>query len=450
MKLYIKKIRLYSKAFPLERLAGLFLLFFLPLLANAQEAWTLERCIDTALENNRNVKQQNLAKEAREIAYEQARQDLLPNLNATVGQSFGFGRTEVGYNQTENTNSRNTSFRVSSGITLFDGLRMKYNIDAKKADMYASEADLKKMKEDIVLSVSTAFLQVLMNKELLQLSEEQLVLTHESIKQRKAMVESGRMAEGELYELQAQEAKEELSRIQADNALKLSLLDLAQILELEDFKNMDVVVPQHLMNAELSLLSPESVYGNALTNRPEVKSSEYKLESSEKNVDIARSAYYPTLTFGASIGTDYFYSSATKTNNSFDKQLSNNLGSSVGLTLSVPIFNKFENKNRVRSAQLEVENSKLEMENTKIALRKTIQQVYQTALAAQVRWEAAEKSEKSAQEAFRFASQKYDAGRATQYELFQAKNNLAQVLSEKTQSKYEYVFRSMILEIYNR
>ncbi|MDR1585737.1 MAG: TolC family protein [Prevotellaceae bacterium] len=407
--------------------------------------WTLEQCIDTALTNNRNVKQQHIAKEARTIAYEQARMDLLPNLNANAGQSFAFGLAPASDNTLQRSpNSSRTSFNVSSSITLFDGLRMKHNIDAKKADLYASEADLKKIKEDIVLSVSTAFLQVLMNKELLLLAEDQLALTKESINERKLLVENGRMAEGELYELLAQEAKEELSRVQAGNALKLSLLDLAQILELDDFRNMDVAVPEHLMDVETALLSPETVYGNALVTRPEIKSSEYKLQSSEKNVDIARSAYYPVLSFGADVSTGYY----DLTPNDFSTQLSDNMSTSLGFTLRIPIFNKFETKNRVRSARLEVENSKLEMENTKIALRKTVQQAYQNALAAQTRWASAGKSEKAAQEAFRFANQKYNSGRATQYELFQAKNNLAQALSEKTQAKYEYVFRSMILELY--
>lgn len=425
---------------------------FVPLTASSHTGpWSLEQCVDTALAKNRNIKMQQLTGENRRIAYEQARMDLLPNLNASLGQNFGFGRTEVGYNQTENTNSMNTNLRLSAGITLFDGLRMKYNIDAKKADLQASEADLEKIKEDIVLSVSTAFLQALMNKELLRITEEQLAVTREAILQRKALVATGRMAEGELYELQAQEAKEELSRVRAENTLKLSLLDLAQILDLDDFRNMDVLMPEHLTENKPDLLLPEDVYNKALQQRPEVRSSEYKLRSSEKNVAIARSGYYPTLSFYGTLGSDYFYSSLNKnTQSTFEKQLSNNLGSSVGLSLNIPIFNKFETRNRVRTAKLSVENNRLEMENVKLALRKTIEQAYQNAVAAQARWTAAGESEKAAQEAFRFAQRKYDAGRATQYEFFQAKNNLSQVLLEKTQAKYEYIFRTMILERYNR
>ena len=426
----------------------LFLLLFLVFPLSAQNPWTLEQCVDTALANNRNVKQQDLARQSKEIAYQQARQDLLPNLNASAGQNYSFGRTEVDMGKYENENSRTTSFNVSSNITLFDGLKLKNNIDAKKIDMYASETDLEKMKSDITMSVTTAFLQVLMNKEMLQTAEEQLSLTQTKIKQQKALVENGKLAEGELYELLAQEAKEELNRIQAENALKLSLLDLAQILELDYFESLDVATPDNLNVDDLVLLSDELVYQNALANRPEIKGAEYRIQGSEKNVSIAKSGYSPTLSLEGGIGTRYFYQkNITK---SFEEQMSNNLNSGIGLNLRIPIFNRFSVRNNVKNAQLEVENNKLSLESTKLELRKTIQQAYQNALSAKIRWDAALKSEKAAQEAYRFSNQKYEAGRATQYELFQAKNNLAQVLSEQTQAKFEYIFRVKILEILNQ
>ena len=211
---------------------------------SAQQPFTIQQCVDTALANNRNVKQQALTKQTRTIAYEQARMNLLPNLNASANQNWNFGRSLGVNNVYQSTNSAQTTFGISSNLTLFDGLKMKYNIDARKADMYASEADLNKIKQDITVSVSSVFLQILLNKELLQIANEQLGLTKTKIEQRKSLVESGKMAEGEMYELLAQESKEELTRTQAENTLKLSLLDLAQILELDHFENLDIVIPQ--------------------------------------------------------------------------------------------------------------------------------------------------------------------------------------------------------------
>lgn len=414
--------------------------------SQAQKQYTLQECVDIALANNRNIKQQALNKQQKEIAYSQARADLLPNLNASMGQSFVFGRSISLDNTYQNTNSQQTSFNIGSNITLFDGLKMKYNIDARKAEMYISEADLEKIQDDIVMSVSTAFMQVLMNKELLQIADDQIELTKTNIARLNELVNSGRMAKGELLELEAQQAQEEFNQIQAVNNLKLSLLDLAQIMELEDFENFDVVVPDNILIDEDILLSPTNIYESALIARPEIRGAQYRVESSEKNILIAKSAYYPTLSFGASVGTGYYNLSA-RPNESFGTQFKNNRSTSLGFSLNIPIFNKFQVRNSVKNAQIALEYSKLEIDKTKLDLRKRIEQAYYNAIGAESRWEAAQKSEVASKEAYRFAEQKYENGRATSYELSQAKSNLARVLSDQAQAKYEYVFRLKILEL---
>ena len=413
---------------------------------SAQQPFTIQQCVDTALANNRNVKQQTLTKQTRAIAYEQARQNLLPNLNASANQNWSFGRSLDANSVSQKSNSSQSSFGISSSLTLFDGLKMKYNIDARKADMYASEADLAKIKQDITVSVSSVFLQILLNKELLQIANEQLGLTKTKIEQRKSLVESGKMAEGEMYELLAQESKEELTRTQAENTLKLSLLDLAQILELDHFENLDIVIPENLLESELQLLSATSVYESALTHRPEIKGAEYRLKSSESNVLASKSDYYPVLDLGAEYGNGY-YNMSNITNKTLSQQLSENMSSRIGLSLRIPIFNKFAVRNNVRTAQIGVESSKLNIDNAKLEIKKSIQQAYYNALAAKSRWDAALKSEIASREAYRFANQKYEGGKANSYELYQAKNNLTQVLSEQAQSKYEYVFRLKLLEL---
>jgi len=411
-----------------------------------QQPFTIQQCVDTALANNRNVKQQTLTKQTRAIAYEQARQNLLPNLNASANQYLIFGRSMDANSVSQKSNSSQSSFGISSSLTLFDGLKMKYNIDARKADMYASEADLNKIKQDITVSVSSVFLQILLNKELLQIANEQLGLTKTKIEQRKSLVESGKMAEGEMYELLAQESKEELTRTQAENTLKLSLLDLAQILELDHFENLDIVIPENLLESELQLLSATSVYESALTHRPEIKGAEFRLKSSESNVLASKSDYYPVLDLGAEYGNGY-YNMSNITNKTLSQQLSENMSSRIGLSLRIPIFNKFSVRNNVRTAQIGVESSKLNIDNAKLEIKKSIQQAYYNALAAKSRWEAAQKSEIASREAYRFANQKFEAGKANSYELYQAKNNLSQVLSEQAQSKFEYVFRLKLLEL---
>jgi outer membrane protein len=312
---------------------------------------------------------------------------------------------------------------------------MKYEIDSKMAQLKLSEANLQKIREDIVLSVSSAFLQVLLNKELLQISNDQLKLTESRLEQQKSLVDAGKLAEGELFELYSQLAKEELTRTQAANTLKLSLLDLAQILELSDFERLDITVPADLVENELQLLSADAVFASAIKTRPEIKSAELQLVNSEKNIQIAKSFYFPTLSFGANVGGGYY------------NQVSTPLSTSLGFNLSVPIFNKFQVKNQVRSAQIDVKSNQLNVENAKLELRKTVQQAYFNAVAAKAKWDASVKSVTSSTEAYRFANQKYEGGRANVYELYQAKNNLARAQSEVAQSKYEYVFRLKILEL---
>ncbi len=414
---------------------------------SAQQQYTLLECIDIALENNRNIKQQELNRQQREIAYSQARADLLPNLNASAGQNFVFGRS-IGLDNTyQNTNSSQTSFGIGADITLFDGLRMKHNIDARKADMHASEADLDKMRDDIIISVSTAFLQVLLNRELLQIAETQLETTRADIARRTELVKSGRMAQGELYEQEAQLAREELNRVQAASNHKLALLDLAQIMELEKFDDFEVTAPPaESLISESTLLASEAVYESALQNRPIIRSMQYRIESSEKEKLIARSQLYPSLSFGANIGTGY-YNMSGRDNDAFRSQLRNNMSNSLGFSLRIPIFNRFQVRNNIRSTELAIANTRLEMDKTKLELRKQIEQAYYNAVGAKSRWDAAKKSVAASNEAYRFAEEKHESGRANTYELTLAKNNQTQALGEEAQAKYEYAFRLKILEL---
>ena len=423
------------------------ILIFCTLQISAQRVWTLQECVDTALMNNRNIKQQRLNYKSKVISYNQAKSDRLPNLNASIGQNFNFGRSLSVDNTYQNSNSQNTSFSVSSGVNLYNGFRMKNAIEARQAELMAAGADVQKIEKDIILNVSAAFLQVLQNKELLRNADNQLQITRENMARRKELIEAGKLAQGEIFEIQAQEAKEELSRVQAENQLQLSLLDLAQVLELDHFQDIDVAVPVNLLENELALLSADEVYISALASRPEIRSAQYRLESSLKNIEIARAGYLPSLSLGAQWGTGYYNMSNMPTNPSFGTQFSNNISTGVGLNLSIPIFNRYEVKNQVENAKLNVESSKIDIENTKIELRKTIQQAYYNAIAAKNRWESSQKSVTANEESYRFASQKFEVGRANQYEVNLAKTNLSQSISEQTQAKYEYVFRMKILEL---
>lgn len=414
------------------------------------QKYTLEECVSIALENNRNIKQQMLNKQQREIAYAQAKNDLLPSLNGSAGQNFVFGRSIGLDNVYQNTNSSQTSFGLGANITIFDGLRMKYNIDARRAELSASQADIEKFRDDIEMSVATAFLQVLLQKELVQISNEQLSVTQANIERQKELIVSGKIAKGEIYELEAQYAREEQSLVQAESSLNLALLDLAQIMELDNYENMDVIAPAvESIIDEGIMLSSDDIVQNAFMFRPEITAAQYRLEGSLREVQIARSRFYPTLSFGANMGTGY-YNMGGLNNNTFYNQIKNNISNSLGFSLQIPIFNKFQTKNSVRTAQLAAENSRIEIDKIKIDLYKRIEQAYQNAIGAKSKWLATQKAEEAGQESYRFTNEKYDNGRANAFELFQAKGNLAKTLADQAQAKYEYAFRLKILELLNK
>jgi len=420
-------------------------LLFIPLCGFAQQKWTLQQCVDTALVHNWNVKKYDLSSQSKKISYDQSRQNLLPSVNASVGQNFNYGRSLTVNNVYESTNSTQTSLGVSANVTLFDGLKMKYNIEARNADLKASYAEKQLQQDNVKVNVSQAYLQVLLDKELLRIANDQLALTQSKIEMQKSLVANGKLAEGEVYSLQAQAGKEELNRTRADNTLKLDLLILAQIMVV-NVENFDVDVPENFPEQELQLISAEAIYLSAITHRPEIKGAEYRLLSSQKDVLVNKATAYPTLSFGANTGSGY-YNMSNNLNSPFSDQLKNNWSSSLGFTLSIPIFNKFQIHNSVKQAQLAVESSKVDLSMAKDDLKKSIQQAYFNAVAAKARWEAAQKSEVAAKEAYRFANQKYESGRASLYDLYQAKSDLTQVLSEKSQAKFEYIFRMKLLEL---
>lgn len=416
-------------------------------LSISAQLYTLEQCVDIALNNNRNIKQQVLNKQQREIAYSQAKSDLLPNLNASAGQNFVFGRSIGLDNVYENTNSSQTSFGLNAGITIFDGLRMKYNIDARRAELGASDADLEQFKDEIEMSVSTAFLQVLLQKELLEIANQQVDLSKASIKLQNELIESGKLAKGEIYELEAQLAREEQNLVQTESQLRLSILDLAQIMELEDFENFDIIAPpiEHIINEEY-LISSEDIVQSAFLVRPEIDAANLRLEGSLLDVKIAKSRLYPTLSFGANMGTGY-YNMGGRTNTSFGSQIKNNISNSLGFNLQIPIFNKFQTRNSIRTAQLAAENSRIEIDKVKVELRKRVEQAFENAKGANSKWQASKKAEIAGQESYRFIQEKYEGGRANSFELFQSKTNLAKTLADQAQAKYEYAFRLKILQL---
>ncbi|MCD7938504.1 MAG: TolC family protein [Tannerellaceae bacterium] len=422
---------------------------------SAQEkVWTLQECILYAIDNNIQLKQLELEQENRQIALNTSKSRWLPNLNASVGQDFGFGRSLTIDNTYVNQSSASSSFGISTGMPIFDGFDIKNSIAAGKLDLMASIESLKKAQEDLAMNVTSAYLQILYYKEIENIAELQVALTGEQTIRTESLVNSGKVPLSQLYDMRAQLANDEVTLSEARNNVKLALLDLVQLLELErDGAGFDIITPdtEDAIGTYLgSILPPDQIFDQAVTFKPQIREQEYLLQSQEKNLLIAKAGYYPKLNLSASYYNSYYHSYSSGANNiSFKDQLSNNGREGIGLSLSIPMFNRFQVRNNVRSAKVGILSRQLEMDNTKKTLYKEIQQAYYNATASQEKLLASEKSVEANEEAFKYAEERYNAGKSTAYEFNEAKTKLAQSLSEQAQAKFNFIFRAKILDFYS-
>jgi len=416
----------------------------------AQEKWTLRQCVDYATKNNIDLKQQSLEVKNSEINLSTSKNSRLPDLNASLGQSFNFGRSTLGSNISESVNSSRSSFGVSTSVPLFTGFQIPNQIKADRLTLQAATEGLKKAKENLELQVVSLYLDVLFKKEILKVYKEQVALSDQQVERTSVLVDAGKVPASQLYDIKAQLAKDESNVTLAQNDLSLSLLNLSQALNLTSSETFDIAEPSLdgvVDNSLASVLPPDQVYQMALGIKPHVREAEYKLESSKKSLKVAQAGYWPTLSFGAGYSTSY-QSVSGQQNPSFRNQIRDFGSEYISFNLNIPIFNRFETRNRVRTANLNIENQNLALENVKLALYKEIQQAYQSAVSAEAKYRSAGKAFEAAEESFKYARERYDIGKSTVFEYNEAQTKLLSGKSERIQAKYDFIFRAKILDFY--
>lgn len=463
-------------------IAGIFLTIFFAtqVFSQENEKWSLEDCINYALENNIQVKQQELNAKYSNNQLKQAKADLYPNLNASASQNFSFGRTIDPYTNEFNENDiRSNSFSINSSVTLFDGLRNVNTIKKNNYDFMAAVQDLEKMKNDISLNIATAYLQILYNHERVKIALDQLRVTELQIERTKKLVEAGSLARGSLLEIQAQAANEELTVINAENDLRMSYLTLTQLLDLKDPKDFDIIQPEFgdISTKELPLTA-QMIFLEA-QGLPQIKSAEHQLSSAQKQVDIAKGSRYPTLTLNASYSTGYsnarelydretgtvpigyigsnpdqlVYTDNAVTNvisktYPFGDQISDNANTALYFSLRIPIFTNFQIKHGIENAKLNHENMQHSLQLARNQLFKDIQQAYDDAKAALARYNGSKKALDAMKESFKYTQQKFDVGLVNSVDYNLAKKQLAETESQLLQAKYEFIFTRSILDFY--
>jgi outer membrane protein len=367
-------------------------------------------------------------------------------LNGNVGQSFNFGRALQADNTYGNRNTRNTNFSLGTNIPLFTGMQIPNSIALSKLNLKASTEDLAKAKEDISIQVASYFLQVLFNEELLKVARNQVELSQELLNKKVTFFKNGKASEAEVLEAKSRLAQDQLSMVQTENNYQLAILDLSQLLELPSPENFQISAPD-IKDFSADLILPDEVYSQALMNKPAIKAAQYRLQGANKNIKIAQSAYYPQLSFGAGIGTNYYHLSGIE-NAPFSRQWNQNMNKYLQFSLSIPIFNRFQVRNRVKSARIQRTAMSWQLEESKKALYKEIQQAYYNALAAESKYKSSLLASESAEAAFRLTSEKYTHGKASATEYNEMRTVWMKALSDGIQAKYEFVYRSKILDFY--
>ncbi|NLA15028.1 MAG: TolC family protein [Bacteroidales bacterium] len=420
-----------------------------------KKVWTLEECIWFGLENNVEVKQYELAKENQEITVETTRYSRLPNLNANMGQTFYFGRTPDRGGVYQDQTGSNASLGINSSVTLFNGFRIGHQIKAERMELLAAVEDLNRAREDLSLAITGYYLQVLLTKELLQIALDQLDLNKKQIEQTQWLVEGGKSPESDLYEARSTYAQQQMRVTDAAGNLQLALLELTQSMNLEDPEAFEIAAPlvsEMIQKEAYALALPARAFAHSVLERPAIKAATYRLEGSERQLQIARSAYYPSLNLGAGYSNSYYYNYTLATgmsNASFADQLAQNRAQSIGLSIDIPLFNRMATRNRVRSARLQVKNQELILNKAKQDLFKEVQQAYYNAVVAYEKYVASQAAAEAARKAYDFEEQKYTAGRSDIYAFEAVRTRLTSARSELAQSKFNFLFRSRILAFYN-
>ncbi|MGB3590167.1 MAG: TolC family protein [Nonlabens sp.] len=416
--------------------------------AQQPKIWTLQECVQYALDNNIDIKQSVLTLENIELDKRAAIGSFLPSLNASVSNAWNTGLTQnIVTGVLENQVTRNSSYSITSGVTLFDGLRNVYQLQRAKMNILATQYNNEQIEDNLLLNVSNAYLNVLFNKEAVTQLENQNAVTQQQIDQTSELVEAGSLPRGDLLEVKATYAQGVQQVLAAQNQVLVSKIALAQILNIADYENFDVADP-NLEDPEAFVLDEgvNNIYDNAVQTRYEIKIAEQNTALAEQDLKIARGARLPSI--------DAFFNYNTRETdrdlvNGWIKQLYLNDGISYGLRLSVPIFNQFNVSNRVKRAKVAIESNKLLETQAKLDLERNIYQAFNDALASRATFESSQSALEARELAFDYAKERYDVGMMNAFDFNQAQTTLTNAQIDLLRNKYDYVFKLKVLELFN-
>ncbi len=445
-----------------------------------QKLWTLEECVNRALNENISIKQAELDYLDSEISRKTAIGNFLPNLNIGSSHSWNIGLNQnITTGLLENITTQFSSMNLNMNIDILNGLKNIKQLHLANLSILANQYQLADMKENISLLVANSFLQILFNKEILKVQKLQLEISKEEVLRANELVNNGVIPMGDLYEFEANLSSVEKTLIDAENSLKLAKMSLAQVLLIEDYENFDIVDKDYKLEISNILeKSPNEIFAYAVENKNEIKIAETNLKIAKKSLEFNKSFLQPRLSAFYSLSTRIAYSDrlvgtgdfsyipigiVENTNQrvlsavqntkiippkSFSDQFDINKGQNYGLSLSIPVFNGFSVRSNVNRSKVNIQRSENLLFQTKLDLENTINQAYNDAIGSLNAYQASIKSFSSRKLSFEYAQEKLNLGVLNPYEYSQVKQRYESSQSDLIRSKFDLIFRIKVLEFY--
>ena len=423
----------------------------------SQKKWTLRECVEHALENNITVQQNVLNVELNQEDMEISKGNFLPSVNASSGSNVSSGLSPDEFGVLRNTNNLNTNFNLSVNGTIFNGFRNLNSYKQAQLGIRSGELDLKRVQNDISLLIVNGYLNVLFAKENLSVAKVQADISKKQVSAAKDRFTAGIIPKGDLLNVTSTAANDQQNVVIQENVLTIALLNLAQLLQVpaDGFDVQDINVGTPL--AVLLYENANKVYKEALTTQPQITRAELGLKNADLNIEIAKGAFLPTLTYSVGASTSYFnqfnnlliFPDGTRqTNDNFFSQLSDRFRYGVSLNLNIPIFNRLQTKNTIERAQVSKVISELNLTNEKLQLQQTIEQAYTDTKAALKTYEAAKVSLEAQQEAFKNAQESFNLGAMSIFDFDLVRNRFVNAQSTLIRNKFDFIFKTKVLQFY--
>ena len=439
----------------MKETSGLYILLFLITgTAGAQtNPWTFQQCLDTALQRNISVNQSRMSNELNKVSLEQVKANRIPSVSASAGEALNVGKNVDPTTNTFVTEAyHSTNFGLSSSYNLFNGLQNANTIRQNRLNVKAGESDIEKAKNDVTLSITTGYLQVLFANEILAAAKSQEEATQAQVSRTEKMVNAGKSPESDLLQIQSQLATDNLAVITAQNQLDLAKVTLMQLMDIPITDKFEVVVPLMEESSAGILQTNEEIYQKSLTVQPQISSASLRTSASMMALKVSQGAHWPRVSLGANMNTNFASSrkkgSVNPEGYPFFEQIWDNIGQSFSMGISIPIYSNRQIKSNIDRAKINLITTQLNEQNIKNVLRKSVEQTYTDMRASVKKYEATRLQVSAVESVYKNAEKKFTVGVMSATDFLIQKNNFTQSQSNLIQAKYDYIFKQKILDFY--